>query len=201
MTSASPILSLSLNTFIKYYAMDTTKLVGEIARRMQANGGYDFYRLSTEAIRAKIRNASDDEIQLLLNASSNLTEISYNRAAYKMFESKFGKKKGIEEFQKRANVKLAGGELQIGVAPVFSLQSAAGFSVYQVWAAQNPELDRTRAGVGVYLMQQAFKKSAPNYDYKVFDAVTGKVYSATSNSTAQAVEVAARSMIDIAKVS
>jgi hypothetical protein len=196
-----PILTLSLNTFIRYYAMDPTRLVGEVSRRMQTAGGYDFYRLLADAIRAKIRGASDDEVQFILGGSSNITEVNYNRAAYKVFEEKFGKKKGLEEFEKKGSVKLSGGELVVQVAPLFSIQSSAALSVYNVWAAQNPELDRAKAGAGVYLMQQAFKKTAPNYDYRVFDAVNNKVFSAISNATAQAVEMVAQNIVRLAKVS
>ena len=90
-------------------------------------------------------------------------------------------------------------ELAIVVSPQFAIEDSSGFSVFNVWAAQNPKLDRARAGVGVYLMQQAFRRTAPNYDYKMFDAVDGKTYSAVNNTIPQAIQNVARTVIDLAK--
>ncbi|MDE4276606.1 hypothetical protein PXK58_20025 [Phaeobacter gallaeciensis] len=199
MLTKKALLTINVNTFIRYYSIDPSKLVGEVSRRMQQPGGYDYYRLLSDAIKAKIENASDDEIQLILSGSSNPSEVSYNRSAYEVFVSKFGKKKNISIFEKKGQVKLLDGELVIVASPAFSHQTANEFSVYNIWAAQNPPLDRARAAVGVYLLQQAFKKSVPNYQYKVFDAVTGKTYGAVNNATAQAVGQVAKTIIDIAK--
>lgn len=200
-TSVAPILTVSLNTFVRYYAMDTSKLVGEINRRMQQSGGYDFYRSLTDAIRAKIRGATEDEIQSILNNSSNLSEVSYNKAAYSIFVSKYGSKRGLAEFDKKGHVKLSNGELVVSVAPTFSVETSTELSVFHIWAAQNPTMDRARASVAVYLMGAAFKRSAPNYSYKLFDAVEGKTYSAMNNATAQAVEIVAKNIVSLAKSS
>lgn len=196
-----PFLTLSLNTFVRYYAMDTSKLVAEIYRRMQQSGGYDFYRILNEAIRAKIKGRSDDEIQIILNSSSNINEVSHNKAAYDVFFEKFGKKKGLAEFEKKGQVKLADGQLSVLVSPTFSIENSSGFSVYQVWATQSVVMDRAIAGVAVNLMQRAFQKTAPNYEYKLFDAVEGKQFSTVNNTTQQAVEICARNIIDLARSS
>lgn len=201
MSGNSPILTLSLNTFIRYYSIDHSKLIGEVSRRMQQSGGYDFYRLLGEAIKAKIRCATDDEIRFILGGSSNPSEENYNKAAYDMFLSKYGAKRGLTDFGKKGRVKLCDGELEISVSPQFAIESSSGFSVFNVWAAQNPELDRARAGVGVYLMQQAFRKAAPNYDYKIFNAVDGKTYSAVNNTIPQAIQNVARTVVSLAKSS
>lgn len=201
MSSPKPFLTLSLNTFVRYYAMDTSKLVAEVYRRMQQAGGYDFYRILNEAIRAKIKRRSDDEILSILNSSSNVNEVSHNRAAYEVFVEKFGKKKGLSEFEKKGQVKLADGQLQILVAPTFSVENASGLTVYHVWATQSIAIDRAIAGVSVHLMQRAFQKTAPNYEYKLFDAVEGKQYSTVNNTTQQAVEICARNIIDLARSS
>lgn len=201
MSGNSPILTLSLNTFIRYYSIDHSKLIGEVSRRMQQSGGYDFYRLLGEAIKAKIRCATDDEIRFILGGSSNPSEENYNKAAYDMFLSKYGTKRGLTGFGKKGRVKLCDGELEISVSPQFAIETSSGFSVFNVWAAQNPELDRARAGVGVYLMQQAFRKTAPNYDYKMFNAVDGKTYSAVNNTIPQAIQNVARTVVSLAKSS
>lgn len=201
MSGNSPILKLSLNTFIRYYSIDHSKLIGEVSRRMQQSGGYDFYRLLSEAIKAKIRSATDDEIRFILGSSSNPSEENYNRAAYEMFLSKYGRKRGLTDFRKKGRVKLCDGELEIFVSPQFAIESSSGLSVFNVWAAQNPELDRARAGVGIYLMQQAFRKTAPNYDYKMFNAVDGKTYSAVNNTIPQAIQNVARTVVGLAKSS
>lgn len=201
MLEQKAILTINLNTFIRYYSIDPSKLVGEVGRRMQQTGGYDFYRTLAEAIKAHIRGATDDEIQFILGGASSPSEVSYNKSAYEMFMKKFGKKRSLSEFDKKGRVRLCGGELVVVTSPIFSVETISEFSVFNVWAAQNPVLDRARAAVGVYLMQQAFKRSAPNYQYKVFDAVSGKTYGSVNNATAQAVEQVSKSIIDIAKAS
>lgn len=199
MSASGPILTLSLNTFIRYYSIDHSKLIGEVSRRMQQSGGYDFYRLLSEAIKAKMRGATDDEVRFILGGTSNPSEESYNKAAYDMFMSKYGKKRGLTDFDKKGRVKLCDGELVIVASPQFAIEASSGFSVFNVWAAQNPKLDRARAGVGVYLMQQAFRTTAPNYDYKMFDAVDGKTYSAVNNTIPQAIHNVAKTVVNLAK--
>ncbi|AKI03200.1 hypothetical protein IMCC20628_04530 [Hoeflea sp. IMCC20628] len=199
MSETSAILTLSLNTFIRYYSLDPSKLVGEISRRMQKSGGYDFYGMLSDAIRAKIRGATEDEIQFILGRSNNPSEVSYNRTAFDVFMSKFGKKRGLAIFEKKGRIKLCDGELIILASPLFSIESSSGFSVYNVWATQNPALDRVRAGVGVHLLNKAFQKSAPNYDYKMFDAVEGKVFSTVGNTIPRAIDTVAKTIIDHAK--
>ncbi len=179
--------------------MDHSKLVGEIDRRMQQTGGYDFYKILADAIRAKIRGATEDEIQFILGRSNNPSEVSYNKAAYEMFLSTFGRKKGLSEFHKKGKIKLCKGELLVTTAPLFSVEASTGFTVYNIWATQTPNLDRARAGVGVHLMKRAFRTSAPNYDYKVFDAVEGRIYTTVNNTIPQAVDSVARSIVELAK--
>lgn len=199
MSGSSPVLTLSLNTFIRFYSIDHSKLIGEVSRRMQQSGGYDFYRLLSEAIKAKIRSATDDEIRFILGGTSNPSEENYNKAAYEVFLLKYGRKRGLTDFGKKGRIRLCDGDLEIVVSPQFAIETSSGFSVFNVWAAQNPELDRARAGVGVYLMQQAFRKVAPNYDYKMFNAVDGKTYAVVNNTTPQAIQNVARSVVSLAK--
>ena len=168
---------------------------------MQQSGGYDFYRLLNEAVKARIRGATDDEISFILGDARNPSEESYNKSAYDIFLSKYGRKRGLTDFEKKERVKLCDGELIILVSPQFAIEASSGFSVVNIWAAQNPELDRARAGVGVYLMQQAFRKTAPNYEYKMFDAVEGKTYSAVNNTIPQAIHNVARTVVSLAKSS
>ncbi len=199
MTGTSPIIRLSLNTFIRYYSIDPSKLVGEISRRMQSVGGYDYYNTLADAVCAKASGATQDEIEYILGRSSNPSEVAHNKAAYEAFECKFGKKKGLGVFEKKDEVKMCGGQLLILVNPLFYIETAKSFEVYNIWATQKPTLDRARAGVGVHLMKEAFRKSAPNYQYKMFDAVDGKTYSAVNNTIPQAVESVARSIVDLAR--
>jgi len=166
---------------------------------MQQSGGYDFYKILADAVRAKIRGATDDEIQFILGRSSNPSEVSYNKAAFETFLLKFGKKKGLSEFDKKGKVRLCDGELVVTIAPLFSVEASTGFSVFNIWATQTTMLDRARAGVGVHLMKTAFSKSAPNYDYKMFDAVVGKTYGTANNAIPKAIDSFALSLVDLAK--
>lgn len=194
MTSIDPVLSLSLNAFIRIYAMDPARQISEVLRRMQQNGGYDFYRNLNLAIQAYINQKSHDEIEYILNNSSRPDEVSYNKAAFNSFIKKFGKKKKIFTFDKKGSVRLADGKILINVSPNFMVESAGVMSVYHIWATQNPKIDKLKANGACYLMQQAFKKSAPNYDYKFFDSVSEKIYSGTSNTAALAVSSVAENI-------
>lgn len=181
--------------------MPHSKLVGEVNRRMQASNGYDYYGSLTAAVRAKISGASNDEIKHILNRSSNPSEMSHNKAAYEMFLEKFGTKNNVEIFEKKGKVKLCGGKLAISVAPLFSMETSKSFDVYNIWAAQRPQLERDNAGVGVYLMQRAFVKTAPNYKYKMFNAVEGKAFGAVNKAIPQAIEALSKTIIEYASSS
>ncbi|GAB2207497.1 hypothetical protein ROS1_43140 [Roseibium sp. ROS1] len=198
MSGTTAIITLSLNTFIRYYSLDPSKLVAEVNRRMQSSGGYDFYNILADAVRAKASGATQDEIEYILNRSSNPSEVAHNRAAYERFEEKFGRKRGLAVFERQGRVRMCDGRLVILVNPLFSIESARSFDVYNVWATQKPELDRARAGVGVHLMKVAFRRSAPNYSYKLFNAVDGKTYSTVNNTTPQAIDAIAQNIVNIA---
>jgi len=198
MSGTKPIITLSLNTFIRYYSLDRSKLVAEVSRRMQSSGGYDYYSILADAVKAKASGATEDEIEYFLNRSSNPSEVAHNRAAYEKFDEKFGRKRGLSVFDRKGRVRLCDGRLLVVVKPLFSIESARGFDVYNIWATQKPELDRARAGVGVHLMDIAFSRTAPNYNYKMFNAVDGKSYSTVNNTTPQAITTTAQNIVDIA---
>ncbi|WHA42957.1 hypothetical protein [Agrobacterium larrymoorei] len=194
MSQPPPLLSLSLNSFIRIYAMDPARQISEVLRRVQQSSGYDFYRTMNLAITARINSKSQDEIAYILNASSRPDEISYNKAAYDAFEKKFGSKKKLTTFEKKGSVKLADGKIVINVMPSFMVETSASMDVYHIWAIQNPKMDKSKANCACYVMEQAFKKSAPNYRYKLFDATSSKTYSGSSNTTGLAVSSVADNM-------
>ena len=198
MSGTTAILTLSLNTFIRYYSLDPSKLVAEVSRRIQSSRGYDYYNILADAVIAKASSATEDEIEYILNRSSNPSEVAHNRAAYEMFVEKFSRKRGLGVFQRKGRVRMCEGRLVITVNPLFSIETARSFDVYNIWATQKPELDRARAGVGVHLMNVAFSRAAPNYKYKMFNAVDGKTYSAVNNTTPQAISTIARNIVNIA---
>lgn len=188
---------MTLNSFLRVYSLDASRQISEISRRMQQSGGYDYYRIVNEAIRAKINGSSNDEINYILNSSSNPSEISHNKAAFSVFEEKFGSKRGLEVFKEKRYFKLADGLLSITVSPTFSHQTTTALTVYHVWATQVPPMDRTLAGVGLHVIRQAFKRS--NGEFKFFDAVGGTIFNTTSNLSARAVEMTAKRIVEIAR--
>lgn len=201
MMPTTPLLSFSLNAFVRIYAMDPSRQVAEVARRMQqAGGGYDYYRNLNSAIHAHINGKSHDEIEYILNNSAKPDEISYNKSAFQRFLEKFGSKKKISIFEKRGTVKLADGQVAVKVTPSFMVESAGVMSVYHIWASQNPKIDKLKANIACFLMQDAFQKTAPNYHYKFFDTIDAKVYSGFSNTTGLAVASVAENMAKWAKM-
>ncbi|MRG70924.1 hypothetical protein GH722_04020 [Alphaproteobacteria bacterium HT1-32] len=199
MIGTTAILSLNLNTFIRYYSLDPSKRMAEVSRRMQSRSGYDYYHILAKAVEARASGATADEIEYILNNTSNPSEASHNRAAYEKFDKKFGRKRGLALFERKSRVSLCGGQLIIYVNPLFSVESASGFDVYNIWASQSLNLDRARAGVGVHLMNVAFSKTAPKYNYKMFDAFEGKVYSTVNNTIPKAIDEIALSIVSTAK--
>ena len=191
--------SNKLNSFMKFYALDTSRQIADVSRRMQQVGGYDYYRNLTEAIRAHIQGRSQDEIQYILNNSSRPDEISYNKAAYDAFYERFGSNRKTEICDKKGSVRLAGGEIEIKVSPVFEIETAGVYSVFHVWASQTPKIDKSKAGIACFLMERALKKTASNYECKFFDAVSKKVYSGASNTASLAVDSLASLMVKWAK--
>lgn len=200
MTQTVPLISLSLNAFIRIYSMDPSKQIAEITRRMQNAGGYDYYRNLNLAIQAYINKKSNDEIEYILNNSLRPDEVSYNKIAFSSFINKFGSRKKISLFEKKGSFKLAGGLIVVNISPTFMIDVAGVMSVYHIWASQNPKIDKAKSNVACYLMKEAFKKNSANYDYKLFDAVSGKVYSRFTNTTAMAVETVAQNMAHWASI-
>lgn len=194
MSQPPPLLSLSLNSFIRIYAMDPARQISEVLRRVQQSSGYDFYRTLNLAITARINSKSQDEIAYILNTSSRPDEISYNKAAFDAFEKKFGSKKKLTKFEKKGSLKLADGRIVINVSPIFMVETTASMDVYHIWAMQNPKMDKSKANCACYVLEQAFKKTAPNYHYKLFDATSSKTYSGSSNTTGLAVSSVAENM-------
>jgi len=194
MLHQKPLLTLSLNSFIKIYALDTAKQFVEVNRRLQQSGGYNFYRNLETSVRAHIKGKSSDEIEYILNSASRPDEVIYNKLAYEAFYKKFGKTKKISEFDKDSVLRLANGALGIRVCPTFMVESASGMSVYHFWTPQTPSMDAGRASIGCFILREAFRKSAPNYDYKIFDTVQKKVYGKISNTASVAVESLSRTI-------
>lgn len=191
-------LTLSLNAFIKLSAMDMSKQMAEISRRMQSDvGGYDFYRTLNQAIKAFIQNKTNDEVDYILSKASSPSEENYNRLAFEAFKKRFGsKKKKLSTFDKKNNLMLANKSVGVLVAPAFMLETSNEVEVYHIWATQNPTLNRYMGGMGCYICQEAFRKtSAANYKFKFFDAVSRRVYTKFQNNTPALVEKTAADII------
>ncbi len=178
--------------------MPHSRLVGEINRRMQTSGGYQYYAILATAVRAKIDGASNDEIQYILSRPSNPSEVSHNKSAYNVFLEKFGSKNNVQLFNKKGTVSLCEGKLSISVSPLFAIETSKSFDVYNIWATQGSQLNRDSAGVGVHLMKRAFEKTAPNYKYKMFDAVEGKTFGAINKDIPQAIGALSKSIVEYA---
>lgn len=179
-------MNISLNAFIKLFALDMPKQMAEISRRVQQSGsGYDFYKTLNSAIKAYIDNKTQDEVDFILNSPSNPAEASLNRLAFESFEKRFGKKrKKLDIFDKKQKLFLENKAISIFVAPTFTLETSEGIEVYHIWATQSIVVNKHMGGMGCYICQEAFRKtSSSNYKFKFFDAVGEKVFSKYYNTT------------------
>lgn len=181
--------------------MDADRQAVEISRRMSQVGGYDFYRTMSAAILAHVQGKPQDEIDYILNSSHRPSEIHHNRTAFEGYLTRFGKKKGLEVFQRQASLRLMDGKMEISCSPLFTHETSKGVTAYQVWAAQEPKIDRRRASIGCYILEKSFKKtSSANYNFALFDATTNKVFTGVNNEAGAAVEIAARNMVHWAEM-
>lgn len=188
-------MNLSLNAFIKLFAMDMPKQMAEISRRVQQNGGgYDFYKSLNLAIKAYIEDKTNDEIEYILNSPSNPAEVNLNRLAFDAFKRRFAKKrKKLSVFDGKQKIWLENKVVSVIVSPTFALESSTGMEVYHIWATQNPAVTKHMGGIGCYLSKEAFRKTSySNYTFKFFDAVGEKVYSSFYNNTPALVNKTAR---------
>lgn len=197
---ANPLLTFSLNAFLKLYAMDPAKQIAEISRRMQSDSsGYDYYKNFTTAVKAFIAKKSADEINYILESASRPDEVSYNKAAFASFKRRYGTKRTLALFEKTGRLNLANGALQIRSTPLISLETSGVMSVVHFWCSQNPPLEKSKANIACYILQQSFAKSAPNYKYCIYDTINDRQYTGTNNVAGQAVEATARQLVNFAQ--
>ncbi len=192
MTSTYPPITLSLNAFVKLYCLDGERKGNELFRRLSSAGGYDYYHTLTAAIAAHVQNKTADEIRYIINSSQRPQEVEHNSRAYNKYFERFGNKKGLELFKRKSIVKLADGKVQIVVQPLFSHTTSSESAIYHIWPSKEPILDRSRAGLGCYLLSRAFPKS--NEKFKILDLAQGKIFSTFGNATASTVEVEAKTI-------
>ena len=197
---SKPILTFSLNAFLKIYSMEAAKQIVEISRRMQGDGsGYDYYKSFSAAVRAHADKKSTDEVAYILESASRPDEVSYNKAAFLSFKKRFGNKKTLEKFEKVGRIKLANGQLEIRSIPLISFESSGTMSVVHFWCSQQPPMDKSKASIACHILQKSFEKSAPNFKYCIFDTVKDRLYSGSDNTASQAVDATAQLFVHFAK--
>lgn len=198
MQSSEPI-KFSVNPFIKLYAVDMAKQMSDVYKRLQqGSSGYDYYRNLNLAIKAYILGKTEDEIEYILNSSSNPNETMHNKLGYQGFIDKFGKKrKKLSVFEKKSSVRLDSGGVLVSCSPTFSLETSTGLETYHVWAAQTPPVSSHMGALACYLSREAFRKTQySNHDFRLFDAVGGRSYSKIFNTTAKIADTIAKQIVD-----
>ena len=188
-------INISLNAFIKLFALDMPKQMAEVSRRIHQNSsGYDFYKSLNLAIKSYIENRTNDEIDLILNSPSNPAEANLNRLAFESFERRFGSKRHkLSVFEKKQKIYYANRYVCVIVSPTFSLETTNGIEVFHVWATQLPSVNRHMGAIACYICQEAFRKtSSSNYKFKFFDFVGEKIYSSYYNNTSALIEKTAQ---------
>lgn len=195
------MLSLKLQTFIKYCHLDPTKLVTELDKRLNGHGrGHNFHWSLEKAIQAFIEGAAEQEIEEILNAPNSEAEAKYNRAAYENFLKKFGKTKEIELVQEERIYPIPQFDLQLKVAPLFRTYEKGQSHLHVVWAIQNPRLEQRFANIGTLVLLDAFKGTQyGNSKFCLMDLVKPYRYSdrTITDKTHLAFELHCR-MIDVA---
>ncbi len=190
-------INLGLNAFLKLAALNMPQQMTEVTKRVASEtSGYDYYRPLRRAIKAFINNEENDKIYAILLSSPKESEKEYNKSAFESFVKKFARqRKKLSVFNGKATLSLAKKRLIIRVEPIFVLETREGFDVYHIWATQKPELKRHLSAMGCYICNEAFHNTRyANYNFKLFDAVAGRIATKPTNASSSLSE---KTAIDI----
>jgi hypothetical protein len=157
--------------------MDTGSRIAEIQKRLNNDGGYDFYKPLQNAVRTHCRGetlAVDD----ILAAPTNDTEQKHNKEAFEKFKSKFGSIKTLDAVKDRKALTFHDFEISITIDPLFECTKSGGRQIYSLWPTQKPKLTQRYGAVACHIMRQAYTSEAlGNGSFYFADLVGNKVYS------------------------
>jgi hypothetical protein len=147
--------NVSLNAFLKILSKSSPQKASEYGRYLN-KGGYDFYWMLKEALRARTLGGGDlatcsNPIQKIDRA----VEKKHNLGALTSFDKWLNKHSVDGFFEPPVGVCSSPQEyLKIKLEPAFGYVQGGRRRILQAWASQSITLPRSVAGCGLYLLQQ-----------------------------------------------
>jgi hypothetical protein len=147
--------TVSLNAFLKILAKSSPQKATEYSRYLRP-GGYDFYWLLKDAVRARsLKGLSLEDCSKPIAAIDRAVEKKHNLAALQSFDKWFSKLGPVELFEPPAgSCASPGGRLKIKLEPAFGYVWQGQRRIIHTWASQGTTLSTKVAGCGIYLLKQ-----------------------------------------------
>ena len=147
--------TVSLNAFLKILSKSSPQKAAEYGRYLKP-GGYDFYWMLKEAVRARtLGGQSLVECSKPISKIDRLVEKKHNLDALKSFDKWLKPISGVEFFEVPATViSSPGGHLRIKLEPTFGYVSDGQRRIVHTWATQVPSLTQNLAACGLYLLKE-----------------------------------------------
>lgn len=165
----------SLASFLRICQMDTGQQITAIERKLNSSSGYDFYHSLNKAIQARVKGSSSEEIDDILKSPSNASEREYNLAAYRVFEERYARKKGIEVVRQQRTYKVPNSLISVICDPVFSTTESGTKWVHCIWASRTPPLQSKYAAVGCLMLRECYRTSGlANSIFAIANLTNGK---------------------------
>lgn len=178
----------SLASFIKICLMDTGSRISELRKKLESQGGYDYYNSFSRSVVAYIEDGNRDRANEILAEPRNDHERSKNTGCFEAFVAKFGTTRSLTAVAAKKSWQPPNANFSINISPLFEIEKAGTRQVFATWALQKPELSQKYGAVACYIMRQAFSgHSLANAGFYFYDLTGGKVYSERqiSNSTSR----------------
>jgi hypothetical protein len=147
--------TISLMSFLRILTKGSPQKVNEYSRYL-APGGYNFYwRLKEAAHSLTVGGESFADCAKSIEEITNEVERKCNLAGLKTLRKWIEKNKVTEFFDApAANCSSPGGFVTIKLEPEFGTVFNGQRRIVQVWNSKATNLNRTAAGVGIYLLEK-----------------------------------------------
>ncbi|WP_444463249.1 hypothetical protein [Rhodobacter capsulatus] len=178
----------SLASFIKICLMDTGSRISELRKKIESQGGYDYYNSFSRAVGAFIEDGNRDRADEILAEPRNDHERSNNMGCFEAFIAKFGTTRSLTAVTAKKSWTAPNAKFSINISPLFEIEKAGTRQVFATWALQKPDLSQKYGAVACYIMRQAFSgHPLANAGFYFYDLTGGKIYSErqVSNSTSR----------------
>jgi hypothetical protein len=147
--------TVSLNAFLKILSKSSPQKATEYGRYLSP-GGYDFYWMLKEAVRARsVGGASLAECSKAILGIDRVVEKKHNLGALTSFDKWLTKLGPVDVFEcPIGSCSSPEGHLKIKLEPAFGYTWNGQRRMVHTWASQSITLPRIVAACGLYLMKQ-----------------------------------------------